>query len=166
MIFAEDEAFMYLQPTPTKLWAPRGSRPTQLVNGKERGKKNRLCLFGACSNECVHTCTAESVNSETFRRFVRYLHRTHKNRKLALVLDRGTHHISGKIEKLFEENSDWLETELTPPKLPKLNPQEHGWRYARKNVTYKLFEDKKILGRAVQWGLYKGFKPDLFRFWG
>lgn len=165
-MFAEDEAFIHMQPTPVKLWAPRGSKPLQTVNGRERGEKNRVCLFGASSNECVHTCAAESVNSGTFKRFVLYLHRTHEDRPLALVLDGGTHHTSKKTERFFERNGDWLDVEFIPPKLPELNPQEPAWKYARKNVTYRMFNTKGRLARAVQWGIYKGYRPNLTSFWG
>ncbi len=37
-----------------------------------------------------------------------------------------------------------------PKRLPELNPMEPGWKSARKNVTYKLFDNKKTLGRAVK----------------
>ncbi len=42
---------------------------------------------------------------------------------------------------------------------------EQGWKSARKNITYKLFENKKKLGYAVKKHITKEFKLNLAKFW-
>lgn len=54
---------------------------------------------------------------------------------------------------------------LLPKRLPELNPTEQGWKSARKNVTYKLFNDKKKLGYAVKRHIQKEFNMNLAKFW-
>lgn len=155
---------MVLNPTPTKLWAPKGSKPVQLVNGKERGKSNRICFFGVSSDDENHCCTADVINSDTFISSVRYLFRFHE--KIALILDPAPSHTSKKTIKFFERNKHRLIVEFLPPKSPELNPQEQGWKSARKNVTYRLFNEKKSLGWAVKSHIRMEFKVNLNGFWG
>lgn len=163
-MFAQDEAIMVLNPSPTKLWAPKGSKSRQLVNGKERGEKNRICFFGVSSNDENHCCTDNVINSETFIKSVRYLFRFHE--KIALVIDPAPSHTSKKTMSYFERNKQRLIVEFLPPKSPELNPQEPDWKSVRKNVTYKLFKDKKSLGWAVKSHIRRDFSVNLNRFWG
>jgi transposase len=54
---------------------------------------------------------------------------------------------------------------LLPKRLPELNPMDQGWKSARKNVTYKLFKDKKKSDYAVKRHIQKKFKTNLAKFW-
>jgi len=55
---------------------------------------------------------------------------------------------------------------LLPKKLPELNPMEPGWKSSKKNVTYKLFKNKKQLGSAVKMHIQHEFKMVFAKFWG
>ncbi|GEM_PF-6053467 len=52
-----------------------------------------------------------------------------------------------------------------PKRLPELSPMEPGWRSARKNVTYRLFDNKEDLGQAVKKHIEQEFKMNLAKFW-
>ena len=151
---------MKLNPTRRKVYAPKGTKPIQFVNGS----KQKVYLFAAVSNERNHCCTDKKINADTFIKFVRYLLRTHE--KIALVLDRATYHLKSKKVKGFaKRNKDRLILWFLPKKLPELNPTEQGWKSSRMNVTYKLFDDTKSLGWAVKSHIRREFKVNLSQFW-
>jgi len=147
-------------PTPRKLWAPKGSKPIQLVNGSHEN----VCFFGAVSNDKAHCQTTDWINQDSFIEFLICM--MQRYRKLALVVDRASHHLHSKKVRVFvkELKGDLILWQL-PRKLPELNPQEQGWRSARKDVTYKLFPLKMDMGYAITKHLEKNFRIDLFNFW-
>lgn len=123
-----------------------------------------MCFFGAVSDEKSHCCIAEWIDEDTFIRFVKYLLRVHG--KLALIADRATHHFKSKKVKWFVgRNKGKIILWPLPKRLPELNPMEQGWKSSRANVTYKLFEDTKSLGRAVKSHIQREFEVNLFQFW-
>ena len=159
-VFAEDEAIISMNPSRRRAWAPKGSRPIQLVNGSHQNVR----FFGATSGEKNHCCTADWINEDSFIRFANYLLRLYG--KVVLIADQATHHFkSGKVKKFVKDCNGNLVLWPLPKKLPELNPQEQGWKSARINVTYKLFGDKKSLGWAVKSHIRWGFKINLAEFW-
>lgn len=160
-VFAEDEAIVCFNPSRRKVWAPKGSKPIQLVNGSH----SNVCFFGAASDEKNHCCTAKWINDGSFIRFTKYLLRMY--RKIVLIVDRATWHIKSKKVKRFVKGCrDNLILWPLPKRLPELNPMEHGWKSSRKNVTYKLFKDRKEMGQAVKSHIRREFRINLARFWG
>lgn len=150
---------MTLNPTRRKVYAPKGTKPVQLVNGS----KQRLCLFSVVSNDKNHCCTEKKINSDTFIKFVRYLLKIYK--KLALIIDKAKYHTSKKVENFVKKNEGRLILWPLPKRLPELNPTEQAWKSSRMNVTYKLFDNTKSLGRAVKNHIRREFKINLFQFW-
>jgi len=148
-------------PTPRKLWAPKGSKPIQFVNGSHEN----VCFFGAVSDDAAHCSTTDWINQDSFIEFLIDMLRQY--RKLVLIIDRASHHLHSKKVRVFvkESKGDLILWRL-PKKLPELNPQEHGWRSARKDVTYKMFDVKKDLGLAVTNHLESNFRINLANFWG
>lgn len=150
---------MTLNPTKRKVYAPKGTKPVQFVNGS----KQRLCLFSVVSNDKNHCCTDKKINSNTFIKFVRYLLRMYE--KLAIIVDRARYHTSKKVENFVKKNRDRLILRFFPKRLPELNPTEQAWKSSRMNVTYKLFDDTKSLGWAIKNHIRREFKVNLFQFW-
>ncbi len=148
-------------PTPRKLWAPKGSKPIQLVNGSHEN----VCFFGAVSDDAAYCSITDWINQDSFIGFL--IHMMQRYKKLVLIVDRATHHLRSKKVRMFVKDAqgDLILWQL-PRKLPELNPQEHGWRSARKDVTYKLFDVKKDLGFAVIKHLESNFRINLANFWG
>jgi transposase len=71
--------------------------------------------------------------------------------KIVVIADRATHHFKSlKVKNFIKKLKDKIILWPLPKRLPELNPMEPGWKSARKNVTYKLFDSKKTLGWAVK----------------
>lgn len=148
-------------PSARKLWAPKGSKPIQLVNGSHEN----VCFFGAVSDHSAHCVTTDWINQDSFIEFLIYM--LQRYCRIVLVVDRAAHHLhSEKVRRFIKEYGKDLILWQLPRKLPELNPQEQGWRSARKNVTYKLFEMKKDMGLAVTKHLVSNFRINLANFWG
>ncbi len=159
-MFAEDEAIISLNPTSRKLWAPKGSKPIQLVSGSHQN----VCFFGAVSDDINHCCTADWINEDSFISFLKYLLSLYE--KFAVIVDQATHHVkSNKVKIFVKEQKCNLIIWPLPKRLPELSPMEPGWRSARKNVTYRLFNNKDDLGQAVKKHIEQEFKMNLAKFW-
>lgn len=159
-VFAEDESTMSLNPSRRKLWAPKGSKPIQPVNGSHQNE----CFFGAVSDEKCYCCTADWINEDSFIGFTKYLLR--KYGKMVFVLDRATHHMkSMKVKNFVRECNGNLILWPLPKRLPELNPMEQGWKSARMNVTYKLFENRDEMSWAVKNHPRRNFKMNLAKLW-
>jgi hypothetical protein len=149
-----------LNPNSRKLWAPKGSKPIQLVNGSHQN----VCFFGAVSNEKRHCCTTKWINENSFITFLKYLLKM--NGKIAVLADRATHHFkSQKVKDFIKQLKDKIILWPLPKRFPELNPMEQGWRGSRRNITYKLFDSKKSLGWAVKSHIRWEFKINLTKFW-
>ncbi len=160
VVFAEDEAIISLNPNSRKLWAPKGSKPIQPVTGNHKN----VCFFGAVSDEINYCRTAVWIDEDSFIRFATYLLRLYG--KVVLLVDRATHHVkSNKVKMLVKKHRGDLIIWPLPKKLPEVSPMEQGWKSARKNITYKLFENEKKLGYAVKKHITKEFKINLAKFW-
>ena len=160
-IFAEDEAMVSFNPSPRKLWAPKGSKPIQLVNGSHEN----VCFFGAVSDTVAYCEPTDWINQDSFIEFLIHMLKWH--RKLVLVVDRASHHLhSEKVRRFVKDYGKNLILWELPRKLPELNPQEQGWKSARSDVTYKLFEAKKDMAFAIKGHLEQNFRVNLANFWG
>lgn len=159
-MFAEDEAIISLNPSRRRLWAPKGSKPVQPVNGSH----SNVCFFGAVSDDKNHCCTAEWINEDSFIRFAKYLLRLYG--KVVILADQARWHFKSNKVKEFVKNCDGRLILWPLPKLlPELNPMEPGWRSARQNVTWKLFPNGKSLGWAVKSHIRWNFRINLANFW-
>lgn len=159
-MFAEDEAIISMNPTSRKLWAPKGSKPIQYVSGSHQN----VYFFGAVSDDISYCSTADWINEDTFIKFLKYLLKRYE--KAVAIVDRATYHVKSKKVKMFiKKRKGNLIIWLLPKRLPELNPMEPGWKSARKNVTYKLFKNKKKLGYAVKRHIQREFKMNLAKFW-
>lgn len=159
-VFVEDEAIISMNPTIRKLWAPKGSKPIQYVSGSHQN----VYFLCAVSDDISHCSTANWINEDTFIKFLKYLLKRYK--KVVAIVDRATYHARSKKVKMFVKNhKDSLILWLLPKRLPELNPMEPGWKSVRKNVTYRLFKNKKKLGYAVKRHIQREFKMNLAKFW-
>ncbi len=85
---------------------------------------------------------------------------------MAVLADRATHHFkSQKVKDFIKELKGKIILWPLPKRFPELNPMEQGWRDSRKNITYKLFDNKKSLGWAVKSHIRWEFKMNLAKFW-
>lgn len=127
-----DEARFGQQGTLTRVWAPRGSRPTAV----KQTKYDWVYLYGA-----VEPATGEStallapyVNTPTMNVFLRMLSEDVRKRgpdDVALVImDQAGWHTSTTLE--IPRNIQVL---LLPPYSPELNPIENLWHWIKSHHT-------------------------------
>lgn len=137
-----DEARFGQQGTLTKVWAPKGSRPTAV----KQTRYEWIYLYAA-----VEPATGEStallaphVNTATMSVFLRMLSedvaRTGRDDVAVVIMDQAGWHVSKHLE--VPENI-WIV--LLPPYSPELNPVENLWHWIKShhtsNRTYAGYDD-------------------------
>lgn len=125
LIFHQDEARFGQQGTLTRVWAPRGSRPTAV----KQTEYEYLWVIGAV---CAETGQAEailspSLNTDVMNAFLREFSRSlAPDVHAVLIWDGAGFHRSGKLR--VPENVSLVEL---PAYSPQLNPIENLWHYLR-----------------------------------
>jgi transposase len=146
-----DEARFGQQGTLTKVWAPKGSRPTAV----KQTKYEWIYLYAA-----VEPATGEStallaphVNTATMSVFLRMLSedvaRTGRDDVAVVIMDQAGWHVSKHLE--VPENI-WIV--LLPPYSPELNPVENLWHWIKSHHTSnRAFADYEDLldGVGTAW---------------
>ena len=95
----------------------------------------------------------DSITSESIQSHMLHLMRINPGKKVIIFLDNAKTHNSIAMQKFYFDNRDRLEPIFLPKYSPKMNPQEHIWRYyksllyrpsARENI-YELVMDTKLI---------------------
>lgn len=144
LIFHQDEARFGQQGTLTRVWAPKGSRPTAV----KQTEYEYLWVVGAV---CAETGQAEailspSLNTEVMNTFLREFSRSLAGDVHAVLLwDGAGFHRSGKLQ--VPANISLVEL---PPYSPQLNPIENLWHYLRSHFwSNRWYEDYDALMDAA-----------------
>lgn len=144
LIFHQDEARFGQQGTLTRVWAPKGSRPTAV----KQTEYEYLWVVGAV---CAETGQAEAIlspnlNTEVMNAFLREFSRTLASDVHAVLLwDGAGFHRSGKLQ--VPTNVSLVEL---PPYSPQLNPIENLWHYLRSHFwSNRWYEDYDALMDAA-----------------
>jgi transposase len=119
----------YLQATTTAVWAPRGQTPVVLVHpGREK-----VNFYGALNlnngQEIVMRATV--MNAATTVRHLERILQAVPEGPILLLWDRAPWHFGQPIREVLAANPR-LEVHYFPVAAPELNPQEHGWKAARR----------------------------------
>jgi transposase len=135
-VFFLDEARLGQQGTLTRVWAPRGSRPTAV----KQTRYEWVYLYAAvepATGESV-ALLAPNVGTGTFNVFLRMLAaEVRAGEHVVLVMDRAGWHKS-KALKL----PDCVTALLLPPYSPELNPVENLWHYLRSHhLSNRAYDD-------------------------
>jgi transposase len=125
LIFHQDEARFGQQGTLTRVWAPKGSRPSAV----KQTEYEYLWIVGAV---CAETGQAEAIlapnlNTDVMNAFLREFSRSlAADVHAVLIWDGAGFHRSGKLQ--VPANVSLIEL---PPYSPQLNPIENLWHYLR-----------------------------------
>jgi transposase len=138
-----DEARLGQQGTTTKVWAPRGSRPTAV----KQTRYEWVYLYAA-----VEPLTGESaallapnVNTGTMNAFLKILDAERKpDEHFVLIMDQAGWHKSRTLEL-----PAGITVLLLPPYSPELNPVENLWHYLRSHyLSNRAYDDYDALLEA------------------
>jgi len=86
---------------------------------------------------------AEKFNSITFQKFLRMLLK--KFKKLIIVIDHASYHVSKKLQRFYDNHEDHLYVEYFPSYSPELNPAEQPWREVKKWLATSYWTGKEGL---------------------
>jgi len=138
-VWFQDEARFGQQGTMTRVWAKRGSRPTQI----KQTEYQWVYLFGA-----VNPLTGDSVGlvAPTVNTFVMNAHlrmigeHVGRKRHVVLVMDQAGWHVAKDLDVPTN-----ITLFLLPPYSPELNPIERLWHWLRdhqlSNHVYIDYDD-------------------------
>lgn len=147
ILYFEDESGVSLSPVVGKTWAPRGKTPIFRITGKRGGVLAMSAI--SPSGRMRFRLEKRRINSGVMIEFLGQLMKSHRRRKIAVVMDQAPCHISKKI-RAFVDAKNNLEVFYIPPYSPELNPDEKVWRHL-KHVSLKNHQaqNKNQLSRMV-----------------
>jgi len=99
--------------------------------------RDRTSFYGALNIKTgkEHVMPADKQNSESSIKFLKKLRKVYPKARILLVWDNAPWHKSKRIKKYLAKTNN-LELLNFPKYAPKLNPQEHVWKEARKEVSH------------------------------
>lgn len=133
VILTEDEASMYLQATTQNVWAPQGQTPTVRVDPGRRKTNFYGTLNLQTGEELV--LQADTMNSAMTAFYLTCILETYPGVPILFFWDRAPWHHGPAIERVLQANPR-LEIIWYPVASPELNPQEHVWKAARRQVSH------------------------------
>ncbi|MCH8098337.1 MAG: IS630 family transposase [Proteobacteria bacterium] len=147
ILYFEDESGVCLAPVTGKTWAKRGKTPIVRVTGKRGGITaiSAVSLSGHLRFRLVKC----RVNSAVIIDFLRQILRSHKRRKIGVVMDQAPCHKSKKVQD-FVKDQKRLEVFYIPPYSPELNPDEKVWKHLKhRELKEYSAKNKSELSKAV-----------------
>jgi transposase len=142
--FVSDEARIGQKGTLTRVWAPRGSRPT-LVKQCEYDWLYLWAAVDPASGDSIAMLTP-TVNAELMQTFIDGLSaHIRRGEHAILVLDNAGWHHAGALR--WPENVTPM---FLPAYSPELNPAENVWQFLRSHqLSNQIFEDYPSMLRRV-----------------
>ena len=149
----EDETHRETNPSLGRVWHRVGQQPVIPAAGTNR----RLTVFGsveARGRGRVEVLQARA-DSAGFGRYLAALEARHEatKRKVILVLDNGSCHISQVSTEALAERAGWLEVILLARYSPELNPKEREWRALKRDHRSHLAPDLRTFADELAAGL-------------
>jgi hypothetical protein len=156
-VFFLDEARLGQQGTLTRVWAPRGSRPSAV----KQTRYEWVYLYAAvepATGESV-ALLAPNVDTGTFNVFLRMLAAEVKpGEHVVLVMDRAGWHKSKALRL-----PPCVTVLLLPPYSPELNPVENLWHYLRSHhLSNRAYDDYDHLLDAGS-AAWRALTPDVLK---
>jgi transposase len=137
IFLAGDEAGLYLQATTCHVWSPTGQTPIVRAD-PGRAKTNFYGTLNLHSGQEL-AMRSDLMNAETSAQYLELILEANPNVPIILLWDRAPWHRGKPINKVLEEHPR-LEIMFFPTASPDLNPQEHVWKAARKQVSHNHLE--------------------------
>ncbi len=133
VILTEDEASMYLQATTQNQWAVQGQTPVVRVDASRR-KTNFYGTLNLLTGKEL-ALRAEHLNSTMSAFYLTCVLETYPEVPVLLFWDRAPWHRGPAIDRVLAANPR-LEIIWYPVATPQLNPQEHVWKAARRQISH------------------------------
>ena len=135
-VWFQDEARFGQQGTLTKVWAPKGSRPTAI----KQTEYEWVYLFAAVNPMTGDSSAmlAPTVNTDYMNEHLRFIcEQAGKNKHVVLVLDQAGWHVAKALK--VPNNITLLHL---PPYSPELNPIERVWAYLKSHyLSNRVLKD-------------------------
>jgi transposase len=128
ILYFQDESNISLHAVIAKTWAPKGSRPTQVVTGKRGGVSAMSAISSRGS--LVFTLHDKRIASDQMIHFLRQLLKHHPRRHIVVVMDQASPHTSKKT-RAFISQQKRLHVAFLPPYSPDFNPDEEVWSHLK-----------------------------------
>jgi transposase len=128
ILYFQDESNISLHAVIAKTWAPKGSRPTQVVTGKRGGVSAMSAISSRGS--LVFTLHDKRIASDQMIHFLRQLLKHHPRRHIVVVMDQASPHTSKKT-RAFISQQKRLHVAFLPPYSPDFNPDEEVWNHLK-----------------------------------
>jgi len=105
------------------------------------GTNRRLCIYGALNYRTgqSHYMVHPKKNATQFCDFLRQLLEAHSERRLILVIDNASYHVTKAVRQLLAEHSDHVMVIWLPPYSPELNLIEGLWGYLKRSALNNYF---------------------------
>ncbi len=115
-----------------------GSHPSVKYEYK---RKEKICVIGALNSEYFIYAFTDWLNDDVFKTFLQRL--IYQFGKLVIVIDQGPYHTSD-MQKFYEKNKEHLHVVYFPSYSPELDSIEQSWRAAKKWLSIRYWENKRI----------------------
>jgi len=149
MLYFQDESGVSLIPVLGQTRAPKGKTPKIKVAGNRGG----FCVTSAISpaGRMVFRIENHTIHAEDHIDFLKQIMRQHPHRKIIVIEDNASPHITGLVKDFILENKNKIAVYYLPAYSPDLNPDEKVWKYL-KNVKLKAHQarNKKEFKPLVQ----------------
>ena len=133
MILAEDEASLYLQPTLSTVWAPRGQTPVVRCDPGRTSTHFYGTLNLHTQQEIV--TRSETMNAVASAQHLEDILAVIPDVPILLFWDRAPWHYGQAIKDVLAANPR-LGIEYFPVAAPDLNPQEQVWKATRQAISH------------------------------
>ncbi len=135
-VWFQDEARFGQQGTLTKVWAPKGSRPTAV----KQTDYEWVYLFAAVNpvTGASSALIAPTVNTDYMSEHLRFIsEQAGEDKHIVLVLDQAGWHVAKALKV-----PDNISLMHLPPYSPELNPIERVWAYLKSHyLSNRVFKD-------------------------
>ena len=139
VILAEDEMVLTQATTTQKVWIPKGTTPAVIeTNG---ARKNRS-IYGFLNLKTgkEHAFATERQTMHETADILSKIRKIYPKVKILLLWDGAGWHRGSVAQQALADLH--IEAVHFPPYSPELNPQEHGWKNGRTQVTHNRFIPK------------------------
>jgi transposase len=143
-----DEAGFSLHPKLGLIWAKKGTQPK--VPTKSCHKRLNLTGWVAPWIGWHGLMRIDKGNTNSFLKFLKYLHKRLKDFTVYLYADGPYWHKGEKVRESLKKYKN-IRLEYLPPYHPELNPQERVWKLLRYEVTTnQYFPDVDSISVAIR----------------
>jgi len=153
-IFFADESSLHFATEYRRVWLPKGKKTILKVN-KSLQRQNYFGAWNVCSKK-EHLIELDWQNTTTIIYALEELKKLYPNKKLMIIWDNASWHRSKELRSHLGEGNKFSNIKLVwlPPYAPDHNPQEHIWKFAKKETKNEspdtFIELKNIFYNSIQ----------------